>query len=94
MPNGLHTHSYQGVTSIADNHDHRFNGNTSKDQDYMGHSHFMEGSTAENGNHIHHYQIRTGPAIYMEGGHYHTYQGDTSMTHIHIHHMSGYTSLD
>lgn len=92
MSNELHTHSYHGVTSIADHHDHRFYGTTSKDPDIMGHSHFIEGHTLESGNHTHYYLMQTGPAIYMDGGHFHTYQGDTRMTHIHIHRMHGYTS--
>lgn len=94
MPNGFHTHIYHGTTSIADRHDHRFSGTTSKDPDTMGHSHFIEGNTAENGNHTHYFLIQTGPAIYKNGGHYHSYQGDTDMTHLHIHHMNGYTSLE
>jgi hypothetical protein len=94
MPNGFHTHNYNGVTSINNRHDHRYSGRTGREPDTMGHTHVMEGNTTTDSGHSHFYQIRTGPAIYRNGDHYHSYQGDTDMAFMHIHSMNGYTSLE
>lgn len=94
MPNGFHTHNFNGVTSITDNHDHRYSGITSRDPDTMGHTHIMEGFTTTDDLHIHAYRLRTGPAIYRNGDHYHGYQGSTAVAVTHFHGMNGYTTLE
>lgn len=93
MPNGLHTHYYNGTTLVADKHDHRYSGSTSKDPDTMGHTHVMEDFTEVNDRHKHHYNLKTGPAIYMNNGHYHCYQGNTDMAGEHMHGMNGCTAI-
>jgi len=60
----------------------------------MGHTHIMEGSTTRDDGHTHLYPIKTGPAIYRNGGHYHAYQGDTDVADRHIHGMQGHTSIE
>lgn len=94
MPNYLHSHNYNGVTSVTDRHDHRYIGRTNKEPDVRGHTHLMEGYTTRDDGHIHFYRLRTGPAVYRQGGHYHYYQGDTDVADRHTHGMNGYTSLD
>lgn len=94
MPNGFHTHNYNGMTLIANMHDHSYSGRTSRDPDKMGHTHFMEGPTTNNDGHSHFYRMQTGPAVYRNGNHYHCYQGDTDLADMHIHGMNGCASIE
>ena len=93
MPNGFHTHYYNGTTLVTNRHDHRYSGSTSKEPDTMGHTHIMEGDTEMKDGNTHHYRIQTGPAINMNNGHYHCYQGVTDITDRHPHGMTGCTSI-
>ena len=94
MPNGFHTHNFNGATSVEVRHDHRFTGRTGRAPDTMGHTHIMEGDTTRDDGHAHFYQMQTGPAIYRNGGHYHSYQGDTDVVDMHTHRMHGHTSIE
>ncbi|MEL7656180.1 MAG: YmaF family protein [Bacillota bacterium] len=93
MQNMMHSHYFEGTTSIDDGHQHQYSGVSSSDPDITGHIHFMEGDTTMNDGHSHHYRIQTGPAIYVPGGHYHYYQGETYIADMHAHMMNGYTSM-
>jgi hypothetical protein len=94
MPNGFHTHRFDGMTLIADRHNHGYFGRTSREPDTMGHTHIMEGTTTMDDVHTHLYHLRTGPSIHRNGGHYHCYDGDTDVSDRHTHGMRGCTSID
>ena len=94
MPNGFHTHNYNGITLISNLHDHGYSGRTSSDPDKMGHTHIMEGTTTNSEGHTHLYRMQTRPAVYRNDSHYHCYQGDTDMTNMHTHGMDGCVSIE
>jgi len=93
MQFGLHSHFYNGRTTLNDGHVHRYSGVTSSDPDVPGHIHYMVGETTFDDGHIHRYTLQTSPGIAVDGGHTHYYQASTSFEDGHIHYMYGYTEV-
>lgn len=91
MANELHSHYLEGITGVADNHVHKYTGETSKDPDFPGHHHYMAGYVKHADGHTHYYSFMTGPAIPTPHGHVHYYTGYTTVSHRHYHHMWGQT---
>lgn len=94
MQNELHSHVYQSTTGVADNHAHRYSGETSKEPDYPGHYHHMSGYVRFADGHTHYYSLLTGLAIPVADGHIHHYMGYTTITERHFHSMWGQTGSE
>ncbi len=93
MENKLHSHSFAGKTSNADEHNHQYSGKTDEKKDEIGHIHYIEGSTTLENGHVHYYRIASSPAIYVNGGHYHIYMGNANFSQNHVQIIAGDTSF-
>ncbi len=89
----MHTHSFEGATTVNDSHRHFYSGITSAVPDIPGHTHYMSATTTYNDGHTHRIEVSTGPEIETGGGHTHYYRGMTTYSNGHIHYFDGYTSI-
>lgn len=93
MYSKLHEHSFRGQANLVIRHIHKYAGQTSKNPDFHGHTHYMSGYTTEELSHVHYYTITTSPDIEAEEGHFHFYYGMTTIDKKHFHLIYGYTSV-
>ncbi|WHH61027.1 hypothetical protein [Petroclostridium sp. X23] len=73
----MHTHTFEGATSLDDRHRHRYLDVTYAGSDMPGHTHIMHSFTTYDDGHIHHFYFTTGPSIEAPGGHYHNFHSVT-----------------
>lgn len=90
---GVHTHNFEGPTTVNNGHRHFYNGITSAEDNTPGHIHNMSGTTTFNNGHSHRFSVATGPAIPVSGGHLHQYTGTTTYDDGHVHYFRGNTSV-
>jgi hypothetical protein len=93
MENDLHSHYYEGITDLAFNHSHKFLGETSREQDFSTHIHYMSGYTTIT-DHIHYYSLIAYPSTGFESGHVHYFFGYTTEDNIHYHEIAGNTYIN
>ncbi len=90
---GLHTHGFDGPTTINDNHRHFYSGTTSAEPNVLNHVHTISTTTTFNDGHTHNINIITGRAIPLGNGHIHPYVGTTTFDSGHVHHIKGNTTI-
>ena len=90
---GLHTHCFDGPTTVNDNHRHFYNGTSSAEPDIPGHVHNISAATTFNDGHSHSFSVNTAPAIFVRQGHIHPYMGTTTFNGGHVHYFRGNTTI-
>ena len=92
---GVHTHGFEGPTTINDNHRHFYEGISSADPNIPGHVHNITATTTFADGHRHSFSVNTAPAIPVRQGHIHPYMGTTTFDDGHVHYFKAvsYTHL-
>jgi len=80
---GIHTHSFEGPTTVNDKHRHFYSGISSASPDTPGHDHNISAVTTLNNGHTHSFSVTTAPAIPVKQGHFHPYTGTTTFNSVH-----------
>ncbi|MGE5678687.1 MAG: YmaF family protein [Pseudomonadota bacterium] len=93
MPEALHCHNFNGMTTSTHEHRHGISGISSEEIGLPNHTHKLVGYITFNHGHEHYYSITTGPRMEVAAGHIHYYQGVTGDSHSHLHFVYGYTSV-
>jgi len=76
----VHVHSFSGVTSFDQGHNHHYAGMTEPAPSGRQHVHHYYAKTSFDDEHIHYIRGTTGPSIALpNGGHYHYFEGQTTM---------------
>jgi hypothetical protein len=82
----VHTHAFEGVTSVDDGHAHAYAGWTAPAPSGVPHVHGYHTVTALVHGHTHVIHGTTGPAVPLPGGgHFHEFEGWTTVDGIHPH---------
>lgn len=89
----MHTHNFNGVTTLNNGHMHSYSGVTGAAPDVPGHVHLMMGVTTVNDGHSHNYNLQTSQSMPAMEGHTHDYQAPTSFADWHDHSLIGSTSV-
>lgn len=90
---GIHTHGFEGPTTVNENHRHFYSGISSAEPDTPGHVHNISAVTTFNSGHTHSFSVNTAPAIRVNSGHIHPYMGTTTFNSGHVHYFRGNTTI-